>query len=148
MYTYLMTLIQCYFSVNTWRWKLRWCWIITKVIIWCHHQKPTSTCYIVTMLCARHDLDHPVFTRCGPFPGTGGKFVWEWNNLKRDFYLDGYTISNRIELIIWTICAFRVLNPHQWSLAKRNNFKSWKVLSQKCLNKLKPKLPTNLYGLF
>ena len=25
---------------------------------------------------------------------------------------------NRIKLTIWTICAFRVLNPHQWSLAK------------------------------
>ena len=26
-----------------------------------------------------------------------------------------YTIFNRIKLTIWTICAFRVLNPHQWS---------------------------------
>ena len=25
---------------------------------------------------------------------------------------------NRIKWTIWTICAFRVLNPHQWSLAK------------------------------
>ena len=25
---------------------------------------------------------------------------------------------NRIKLTIWIICAFRVLNPHQWSLAK------------------------------
>ena len=24
----------------------------------------------------------------------------------------------RIKLTIWTICAFRVLNPRQWSLAK------------------------------
>ena len=39
-------------------------------------------------------------------------------NIKRDFYYDVYTIFNRIKLTIWTICAFRVLNPHQWSLAK------------------------------
>ena len=38
-----------------------------------------------------------------------------------------------------TICAFRVLNPRRWSVAKQCNFKSWKVMSQKCQNKLKPK---------
>ena len=26
---------------------------------------------------------------------------------------------NRIELTAWTICAFRVLNPRQWSWAKQ-----------------------------
>ena len=37
----------------------------------------------------------------------------ELRNIKRDFYLDVYTILNRIELTIWTICAFRVLKPYQ-----------------------------------
>ena len=36
-------------------------------------------------------------------------------NMKRDFYLDVHTILNRIQLTIWTICAFRVLNPHQFN---------------------------------
>ena len=40
-----------------------------------------------------------------------------WNS-NRDFYLDVYTIFNRNKLTIWTIWAFRVLNPRQWSLAK------------------------------
>ena len=40
-------------------------------------------------------------------------------NTKRDFYSDVYTILNRILLSIWTICAFRVLNPRHWSLAKQ-----------------------------
>ena len=44
-------------------------------------------------------------------------------NMKKDFYLDVYTILNRIQLTIWTICAFRVLNPRQWSLAKQSNSK-------------------------
>ena len=39
----------------------------------------------------------------------------------------------------WTICAFRVLNPNQWSLTKQSSLKSWKEISQKCQNKLKPK---------
>ena len=34
-------------------------------------------------------------------------------NTKRDFYSDVYTILNRIELTIWTICAHRVPNPRQ-----------------------------------
>ena len=34
-------------------------------------------------------------------------------NMTRGFYLDVYTILNRIQLTIWTICAFRVLNPYQ-----------------------------------
>ena len=33
-----------------------------------------------------------------------------------------------IKLTIWTICAFRVLNPRQWSLAKERSLKSWKCL--------------------
>ena len=39
--------------------------------------------------------------------------------MKRDFYLDVYTILNRIQLTIWAICAFRVLNPHMWPLSKK-----------------------------
>ena len=31
-------------------------------------------------------------------------------------------------LTIWTICAFRVLNPRQWSLAKQSSSKSWRVM--------------------
>ena len=30
---------------------------------------------------------------------------------------------NRIELTTWTICAFRVLNPRQWSWAKQVVYK-------------------------
>ena len=30
--------------------------------------------------------------------------------------------------LIWTICAFRVLNPRQWSLAKERCWKSWKIM--------------------
>ena len=33
------------------------------------------------------------------------------SNMNRDLYLDVYTILKRIKLTIWTICAFRVLNP-------------------------------------
>ena len=43
------------------------------------------------------------------------------------------------QLLIFCMCAFRVLNPRQWSLTKQWNLKSWKVMTQKCLNKLKPK---------
>ena len=54
---------------------------------------------------------------------------------KRDFYQDVYTILNtilnRIKLTIWTICAFRVLNPRQWSLAKQSTFKRLKSDVQK-----------------
>ena len=46
---------------------------------------------------------------------------------------------NLIELTTWTICAFRVLNPRQWSWAKQVVKKSWKVMTKKCLNKLKSK---------
>ena len=60
-------------------------------------------------------------------------------NSNRDFYEDVYTILNRIKLTIWTICAFRVLNPRQWSFAKQSSSKSWKFRPQKCQNKLKPK---------
>ena len=40
-------------------------------------------------------------------------------NMKRNFYLDVNTILNRILLRMWAICAFRVLNPHQWPLSKK-----------------------------
>ena len=33
------------------------------------------------------------------------------------------TILNRIQLTIWTIFAFRVMNPHQRSLAKQRSLK-------------------------
>ena len=42
---------------------------------------------------------------------------------KNDFYEDVYTILNRIQLTVWTICAFRVMNPRQWSLAKESSLK-------------------------
>ena len=35
------------------------------------------------------------------------------SHTKRDFYQDIYTILNRIELTILTICVFRVVNPRQ-----------------------------------
>ena len=35
------------------------------------------------------------------------------SNIKRDFYLDVYTILNRIKLTIWTICAPWAPNPRQ-----------------------------------
>ena len=47
-------------------------------------------------------------------------------NIKRDFYLDVYTVLIRIKFTRWTICAFRVLNPHQWSLAKMSYFQKMK----------------------
>ena len=40
-------------------------------------------------------------------------FTQSLRNMKMDFYLDVYTILSRIKLIIWTVCAFRTLNPHQ-----------------------------------
>ena len=57
--------------------------------------------------------------------------------MKSDFYLDVYTILNRIQLTKWTICAYRVLNPRQWFIAKQRNSKSWRVMPQKCKIKLK-----------
>ena len=39
--------------------------------------------------------------------------------------------------MICTICVFRVLIPHKWSLAKQGDFKNWNVMPQKCRNKLK-----------
>ena len=62
-----------------------------------------------------------------------------FSNMNRDFYQSVYTIFNRIKLTIWTICAFRVMNPNQWSLAKQISIKSWKVKPKTCQNKLKPK---------
>ena len=48
-----------------------------------------------------------------------------------------YTILNRIKFMIWTICAFRVLNPRHWSLAKVvYNLRSD---AKKCQNEVKPK---------
>ena len=41
--------------------------------------------------------------------------------MKRDFYLDVFTILNRIQLTTWTICAFLALNLHQLSLAKESS---------------------------
>ena len=43
----------------------------------------------------------------------GEKMVIRTRQYKKDFYLDVCTILNRIKLTIWTICAFRVLNPRQ-----------------------------------
>ena len=45
-------------------------------------------------------------------------------NIKRDLNKDVYTILNRIKLTIWTICTFRVVDPHQRSLAKQSSFKA------------------------
>ena len=45
---------------------------------------------------------------------------------------------NWIELTILTICVFRVLNPHKWSLAEQRNLKPRSDV-QHCLNKLRPK---------
>ena len=55
--------------------------------------------------------------------------------IKRDFYSDVYTILNMIQLTKWTICAFQVLNPRQWFLAKQCSLKNgWKSMPKKCLN--------------
>ena len=60
-------------------------------------------------------------------------------NLTQSFDKSPYTHRKiKKALTIWTICAFRVINPHQWSLTKQCNLKSWKVMVQKALNKLKP----------
>ena len=48
--------------------------------------------------------------------------------MKRHNYFDVFTILNRIKLTIWPICAFQVLNPHQWSLVKQSHSKSCKVV--------------------
>ena len=45
-------------------------------------------------------------------------------------HFDYLTIADRLRT---------VLNPHQRSLAKQSSFNSWKKVSQKCQNKLKPK---------
>ena len=60
------------------------------------------------------------------------KSTYTHRNMNRDFYLDVYTILNRITLTKWTICTFRVLNPRQWSLAKQSNSNSRKVMPQNC----------------
>ena len=43
--------------------------------------------------------------------------------IKKRLLLSLYTILNRIWLTIWTIFAFRLLNPHQWSSAKHGSLK-------------------------
>ena len=55
-------------------------------------------------------------------------------NTKRDFYTAVYTIWYRIYLTIWTICAFRLLNPRQWSLPKPSSKNGWILTPQKCLS--------------
>ena len=60
-------------------------------------------------------------------------------NMKRDFYYDAYTILNRIYLTRRTKCAFRLMSPHRWPLAKDDSLKKLKVLPRKCKNKLWPK---------
>ena len=52
------------------------------------------------------------------------------SNITRDFFYDVYTILNRIWLTICTMCAFRVMNPNQWSLTKQSRFKSLKWLPE------------------
>ena len=56
------------------------------------------------------------------------KYAWQKNYfkrlflyIKRDFYSNVYAILNRIYGTIWTICAFRLLNPRRWSLAKQSS---------------------------
>ena len=61
-----------------------------------------------------------------------GTFSIFLSNSNRDFYWDVYTIFDRNELTIWTICAFRVLNPLKWSLAKHVVLKRWKVMTKRC----------------
>ena len=53
--------------------------------------------------------------------------------MERNLYLDVYTILNWIQFTIPTICAFRVLNPHQWSLARESSLKivKWCIKSTK-----------------
>ena len=46
---------------------------------------------------------------------------------------------SQIKLKIWTICAFRVLNPRQLSLAKQSNLKELIRDAQNYLKKLKTK---------
>ena len=65
--------------------------------------------------------------------------IFDFSKYKKRLLLRCIHHFNRIELTTWTICAFRVLNPHQWSLAKKWNLKSCKVMTQKDINKLKPK---------
>ena len=33
---------------------------------------------------------------------------------------------------MWTICALRELNPHQWSLTKQSSLKGWKMMPNTC----------------
>ena len=62
------------------------------------------------------------------FSTTEGQW-FDCSQFKRCFYYKMYTtFLNRIQLTIWTICAFRVLNPRQWSLAKQSGLKMWKVM--------------------
>ena len=58
----------------------------------------------------------------------------ELRYMKRDFYLHCRCSHNfKSDLIrIWTKCAFRVLFPHQWSVAKQRCLKCWRVMPQNC----------------
>ena len=98
--------------------------------------------YLLTCICIHH-FDSNVINNKDHMR-ISSTFVlnprqWSIANSNRDFYWELYTIFNRIKFTIWTICAFRVLNLHQWSLAKTCSKKSWKVMTKKGLNKLKPK---------
>ena len=49
------------------------------------------------------------------------------------FYEDVYTILNRIQLTIWTIYPFRVMNPHQCMILSQTKwFQKLKVMTQMC----------------
>ena len=66
-----------------------------------------------------------MWTRCKYIFTCGCKYTYMYNlhtvckSAHVNGALDVYTILNRIQLTKWTICAFRVLNHHQWSLAKK-----------------------------
>ena len=57
---------------------------------------------------------------------------WKFSDRKNTSDLCSYHLFrflNWIWLTLWTICSFRVMNPHQWSLAKLwNKLKSLKVM--------------------
>ena len=66
----------------------------------------------------------------GPPAGILPKWVKWLKYKKRSRYIHHFK-SDSINNLIWTICAFRVQNPHQWFLAKQSSLKSWKEMSQK-----------------
>ena len=97
----------------------RWNYRQSKVLFWIYHA--VSRCQrmsIVVHYCMCHDnKDSP-------------EFKW-YKYIKKRLLLTCtvYTMLNRIYLTIWTICAFRVLNPHQWSLSKQSCYKNDSVIS-------------------